>query len=166
VTDNIIVMPGSACFDLRVLHDVARGFGWAIEMADDIRKVAGMQAHWRTTAVLFHREAFGSCSWLDALRLMRFALPEVRPVVCHGFSESIDWPALSDAGAFHSLWLPPKEDEVRRSLGFIWQAEQRRARSAEGDPLIGPARKICSSQRITRDPARGGRALVMAGATS
>jgi hypothetical protein len=38
-------MPGPACFDLKVLHDVARGFGWAIEIADDIRKVATMQAH-------------------------------------------------------------------------------------------------------------------------
>jgi hypothetical protein len=26
---------------------------------------------------------------------------------------------------FHSLWLPLKEDEVRRSLGFVWEAEKR-----------------------------------------
>jgi hypothetical protein len=164
--ENIILMPGPTCFNLGAVHGIAQGFGWTVETADDIHKLAAAQAHRRTTAILFHREAFGSCSWLDALRLMRLALPGVRPIACHGFSEPVDWPTLCDAGAFHSLWLPLKEDEVRRSLGFIWQAEKRRAESAEKNLLFVPARKAISAQRITQDPARGTHALAMACAAS
>jgi hypothetical protein len=81
--------------------------------------------------VLFHRDTFGSgYSWFETIRRLKLELPEVRLVACHGFAESIDWPALSEAGAFHSLWLPLKESEVRRSLGFVWEAERRSLESA------------------------------------
>jgi hypothetical protein len=123
MTDNIIVMPGQASFDFGAVQSVAGEFGWTVGIADDLREVAAAHAYLRTSAVLFHREAFGSNSWFDAVRLLKSVLPDVRPVVCHGFSESIDWPALCDAGAFHSLWLPLKENEVRRSFGFLWEAE-------------------------------------------
>jgi len=66
-----------------------------------------------------------SRAWVDAVRLLRLALPKARLVACHGFAESIDWPQLCDAGAFHALGLPLKENEVRRSLGFIAQALRR-----------------------------------------
>jgi hypothetical protein len=52
-------------------------------------------------------------------------------IACHGFAESIDWPELCDAGAFHTLWLPLKENEVRQSLGFVWGSEKRLAVCAE-----------------------------------
>jgi len=52
-------------------------------------------------------------------------LPEARLVACHGLAESIDWPELCDAGAFHALGLPLNEDEVRSSLGFIAQSLMR-----------------------------------------
>jgi hypothetical protein len=76
-------------------------------------------------------------------------------VVCHGFSEPIDWPALRDAGAFDALWLPLKEDEVRRSLGFVWEAEKRRGERT---------RKPDAPQRIAPAPVLEARARVMASA--
>jgi hypothetical protein len=120
MTGNIIVMPGSARLDLRTLQAVAGDFGWAVKVAGDMGEASEAQA------VLFHRDALGSgCSWVDAVRLLRRALPEARLVACHGFAEPIDWPELCDAGAFHALGLPLKENEVRRSLGFIAQALKR-----------------------------------------
>jgi hypothetical protein len=117
MTGNIIVMPGSARLDLHALQAVAGEFGWAVKLAGDMRDAAAAQA------VLFYRDALGpGCSWVDAVRRLRLALPEARLVACHGLAESIDWPELCDAGAFHALGLPLNENEVRRSLGFIAQA--------------------------------------------
>lgn len=164
MTDNIIVMPGLASFDLGAVHTAAGEFGWTVGIADDLCEVVAAQAHQRMSAVLFHRDAFGSNSWLDAVRLLKSALPDVRPVACHGFSESIDWPALCDAGAFHSLWLPLKENEVRRSFGFLWEAEKRVAEAADRVPMIVPTRKRSTPQRIRPAFAHGVRTRVMASA--
>jgi len=164
MTDNIIVMPGQALFDLGAVHTVAGEFGWTVGIADDLREVAAAHAHLRMSAVLFHRDAFGANSWIDAVRLLKSALPDVRPVACHGFSESIDWPALCDAGAFHSLWLPLMEDEVRRSFGFVWEAEKRLAAAADRVPMIVPARKRSTPQRIRPALAHGVRTRFMASA--
>jgi hypothetical protein len=123
---TILVMPGSARLDLRALRAVAREFGWAVQVAGDLRTAAETQADEKSDAVLFHRDAPGAgCSWLDAVRLLRLTLPEARLIACHGFAESINWPELCDAGAFHALGLPLNENEVRKSLGFLAQAVKR-----------------------------------------
>jgi hypothetical protein len=153
MTDHIIAMPGPACFDLGTLHAVAREFGWTVGVADDLRELAAAQPYRRPITVLFHRNAFGSCSWLDAVRLLRSALPEVRPVACHGFPEPIDWPALCDAGAFHALWLPLQENEVRRSFGFVWEAEKRLAAPATTQ-LIIPVQACGVRARVMAPAAR------------
>jgi hypothetical protein len=120
MTGNIIVMPGSARLDLQTLQAVAGDFGWAVKVAGDMGEAS------EAKAVLFHRDALGAgCSWLEAVRRLRLALPDVRLVACHGLAESIDWPELCDAGAFHALGLPLNENEVRKSLGFISQAVKR-----------------------------------------
>jgi hypothetical protein len=119
MAENIIVMPGSARLDLQALQAVAGEFGWAVRVTDDLHEAGSAQA------VLFHRDALGpGCSWLDAVRQLRLALPEVRLVACHGLWESIDWPVLCDAGAFHALGLPLRSNEVRQSLGFISSADK------------------------------------------
>lgn len=124
--ENLIVMQGSTRFDLPVLEHVAGEFGWAVKVINALSDVAG-QKEGTTAAVLFYRDACGpDCSWPDAIRLLSLALPGVRLVACHGFTEPLDWPKLCDAGAFHALWLPLKEDEVRQSLGFISEAQKKK----------------------------------------
>src|ERR1700683_2989710 len=119
MTGNILGVPGSAYLELQALQTVAREFGWAVTVAGDLRDAASAQA------VLFYRDALGPrCSWLEAVRLLRRALPDTRLIACHGFAEAIDWPELCDAGAFHALGLPLSASEVRRSLGFISEAER------------------------------------------
>ena len=120
MTGNLIVMPGSANLDLRALQAAAVEFGWTVRFVHDVREAA------LARAVLFYRDALGpGCSWLDAVRQFKLALPEARLIVCHGLAEVIDWPELCDAGAFHALGLPLSVNEVRKSLGFVLEAEKR-----------------------------------------
>ena len=146
--DNIIVMPGQVSFDLGAAHSLAGEFGWTVKLVEDLHEAVAGQAYRRTPAVLFHRDALGCKSWLDAVLLLKSALPDVLPVVCHGFSEPIDWSVLCDAGAFHSLWLPLKEIEVRQSFGFVWEAKKRLAEATYGVPMMVPVRKRSTPQRI------------------
>jgi hypothetical protein len=143
MTDNIIVMPGSTRPDLLALQTVAGEFGWVVDIAHDLGEIAEAQADRKTVAAFFHRDFLGrEYSWVEAIRRLRLTLPEVRVIACHGFAESIDWPELSDAGAFHALWLPLKENEVRQSLGFVWEAEKRLAACAEVPVKIAPVRRF------------------------
>lgn len=114
-------MVGPHQFDLNHANEIAAEFGWTVGAAPNVQCLA----KWRRkelSAVLFHRQALGSDCWLKALLLVRAALPEARLVVCHGFAESIDWPELCEAGAFHRLCLPFAKSELRQCLGFVWQA--------------------------------------------
>ena len=118
-----MVMPGSARLDLEALQMVAAEFGWAVRVADNLRDARSAQT------VLFHRDALGpGCSWLEAVRQLKLALPDARLVACYGLWESIDWPELCDAGAFHALGLPLRANEVRKSLGFISSAQKTKGR--------------------------------------
>ena len=142
MTDNLIVMPGLARLDLKALQTVAVEFGWTVNVVHDLPDLADAQADGKTAAVFFHREAFGSnCSWFEAVRLLKLVVPGVRLVACHGFQEPIDWPELCDAGAFHALWLPLKENEVRRSLGFISEAEKRKEPALVPLAILSPPRR-------------------------
>jgi hypothetical protein len=121
----LIVLPGLTEFHIPAVPAIASEFGWAVETATDLRHAVGIHADRGAAAVFFHREAFGQqCSWVDALSLLAAALPGARLIPCHGFSEQVDWDELSDAGAFHFLWLPLKENELRQCLGFVWQMMQ------------------------------------------
>jgi hypothetical protein len=143
---SIIVMPG---LDPSPLHAVAAEFGWEVQEGNPGDTVA-------PKALLLHRQAFGpGKSWLEVIRLCRFKFPEVRLIVCHGLPDSIDWPELSRTGAFHALSLPLKESELRQSLGFVWEAEQRLAAGAQKLLEIAPARTPNSARRTVHDRLRG-----------
>lgn len=125
MADNIIVMPGSARLDLSPLDAVAREFGWKVRTVEDAGEIAAVASRQNARGVLLCRNAFGSAtSWKEAIRQVRFAFPAVPVIALYGFSEPIGWSELSDAGAFHSLWLPLKKNEVRQSLGFLANAER------------------------------------------
>lgn len=91
-----------------------------MQIAHSVRDATSAQA------VLFHRDALGpECTWIEAVRKLKLTLPEARLIACHEFSEEINWPELSEAGAFHALGVPLRTNEVRQSLGFLSAAENR-----------------------------------------
>ena len=126
MASTIVVVPGLGDLDLTTLYGVAGDFGWIVQVAHDLRQTAELVAPLSTVALFATHDAVGAgFSWLEILGLLRRTLPDIRVVVCHGFGDAFDWPELSAAGAFHALRLPLHEDELRQSLGFIWEAEKR-----------------------------------------
>ncbi len=154
MANDVVFMPGSKQIQLSALQAAAKDFGWVVNVSRDVCKIAAAQASRKTVAVLFCCDTLGrGYSWIETIRLFRRALPEARLLPCHGFSEPIDWPELCDAGAFHALWLPLRENEVRQSLGFVWEAEERFARSlrrlsgiAAGSSSLGTIQRLPSGR--------------------
>ena len=111
MADHLIVMLGSVPLDLQVLRTVAGEFGWAVKVLGGVTDLRAAEATRATAAVLFHSNTFGPhCTWPDAVRLLKVALPHVRLVACQGFAEPPDWRELCAEGAFHGLCLPLKDD--------------------------------------------------------
>jgi DNA-binding NtrC family response regulator len=130
MASTIIVVPGLGQLDLTTLNSIAADFGWTVQVAHNLRQAAELVVSLSAVALFATHDAVGvGFSWLEIVRLLRRALPDVRLVVCHGFGDAFDWRELCDAGAFHALRLPLQEDELRQSLGFIWEAEKRLATS-------------------------------------
>jgi hypothetical protein len=148
--ETILVMPGQSQMDSSSLNVIAKEFEWSVVVAENLHEATAAQAHRKIVALLFHRDAFGpECLWTDAVRMIRCTLPDVRAVPCHGFSDAVDWPELCNAGAFHALWLPLKENEVRQSFGFVWNAEKQLANSAAGLPATDADRNLRAMQWMT-----------------
>jgi len=147
--ENIVLMPG-ADRDHQTLFAVAADFGWPVEVITDLSVIVAAQAQRKTAAIFFCHEALGpGYSRLETVRVISTALPHVRLVFCHGFSETIDWPELSEAGAFHELWLPLQENEVRLCLGFIRADGKRIAGSTTADVTdISTARSLKGAREV------------------
>lgn len=163
MSDNIAVMPGPGQVDLPLLRSVASEFGWTVKIAHGPREITAVDVRKRASVVLFHRETFGSgYSWGETIHRLKQELPAARLIACHGFAESVDWPALSEAGAFHSLWLPMKESEVRRSLGFVWEVNRRSRESASDlrEPVPIPNDDAMRFNRASDFRARDVRSMV------
>jgi hypothetical protein len=145
--ETVVLMPGSNRDTHRALHAVAADFGWTVDITNDLSAIVAAQKFRTTVAVFFAQDALGpDCSRIEQIRQLSRALPKARLVICRGFSESIDWTALSDGGAFHELWFPLQENEVRLCLGFVWESEKRMAtaRGATAVPPLPPARARAS----------------------
>jgi hypothetical protein len=121
----IVAIPGPIKMDVTLLSGLTSEFGWKLRIVDRIADVRASGPD-RAAAILFHNEAL-KCPWLEAVGRLRRAAPLARLVACHGFADGVEWAELRNAGVFHTLWLPFTESELRQSLGFIWQAEQRAA---------------------------------------
>ena len=156
MTENVILMTGADKDRHTILHAVAADFGWNVEVTSDLSAVAAAQANCMTAAVFFCQDAMGpNYSRLEMIRLIRAALPQARLVVCHGFSETIDWPELSDAGAFHELWLPLQENEVRLCLGFVREDQKRIAAGAVTDISTARTAKAIRDLEVLDDITAG-----------
>jgi hypothetical protein len=126
MADHLVLL-GPDQTDRELLRAVAAEFEW---------EVAPARGPDRVVAVLLQRDAFGpGISWPEAIRRCRRAIPDVRIITCHDFMEQIDWGELYDLGTFHAVRTLMKEEEVRQSLGFLWEAEQRAAALRQPIPI-------------------------------
>lgn len=131
-----VALLGEVNIELAVFGILAANFSWAVDRAATLCSLREMSATENVVAVLFDARNLG-VSWNDALESVLAAAPTALPIVCTGFSESVRWPELADAGAFHELLVPINEGEARRCLGFIWAAK--RGDQGEPDPAPGNA---------------------------
>lgn len=124
MTSRTVVLAGSLPVERLNLEGIVTEFGWSLREAGSLRCLAELNECHNIVTVLFCPASLG-LPWDQALRSILDAAPGALPILCHGFSEAIDWPRAAEAGAFHSLLLPLNLQEVRQSLGFVWSAKSR-----------------------------------------
>jgi hypothetical protein len=120
---GIVVLAGIP-IEQRALDPLISEFDWFLKKADSLRCLPELNSRHNLVAVLFSPKLL-VLSWDEALRSVLEAAPRALPILCHGFAETIDWPRVAEAGAFHSLLLPLSLPEVRQSLGFVRAANGR-----------------------------------------
>jgi hypothetical protein len=110
----------------------ARAFGWNTLTLKTLASVEKLPLD-TVAAILFDRAAAGG-SWPEAASRLRRIAPGIPLIACHHITEKLDWPAVSDAGAFHGVRVPLNEDELRQSFGYVWAAMQRDAAPVPARP--------------------------------
>jgi hypothetical protein len=112
-------LPAASVLDRLVVE-----FGWTLEKAASFEALRQPNIQRDAVAVLFEATMWG-LGWHEALRMVVDAAPAVCPILCHRLSDTLNWPELSVAGAFHALAIPFRESEAKQSLGFVWAAKSR-----------------------------------------
>ena len=125
MNQEVVVVLGNLAAGRAAIDPLAQGFGWSVEPAQDLKQLRTLATEQRVVAVLLDARALGM-SWEHALDAVRCIVPRALTIVCHRFSEAIEWPELADAGAFHALPVPFDSAEVRQSLGYVAAAMQNR----------------------------------------
>ena len=118
-----IVFLGDVSDECFALGEIARSFGWSLETVRDLAQLRTVGWQRDVVAVLFDPGTLAA-SASHALQLVRNAAPDALQIVCQRFSDSIPWPDLASAGAFHALRRPLSPSEFRVSLGFAFDATQ------------------------------------------
>ena len=125
MTQRTVVLLSKSALNTAPLVRLVQEFGWTLEIAPALNEIRDGAAG-RPVAILCDAESLG-LSWRDALRTIREIDSQALLIVCHRFSDVVNWSELADAGAFHALALPLDLGEVRQSLAFIWAAGLRDA---------------------------------------
>lgn len=117
-----VIVLGTAPLEDRILPGVAREYGWSLKRVRDVRSLQNISEQYEIVAVLFQADE-SQMTPGDMIGAIRAAAPGARPILCHRFADSIPWPAMAAAGAFHSLLVPFAVPEVRQSFGFVWAGQ-------------------------------------------
>jgi len=137
-----VCLLGSPAHEGLPMDTLAAEYGSSFKHARNLDQLCEVGIENNIVAVLIDSDSLG-ISTKRALESVLDVLPKVLPIVCHKASETIHWSELVDAGAFHALLLPLCASEVRQSLGFVWEAQQRRRTRV----LVLPSRPVASSRR-------------------
>ena len=121
---EIVVIFGNISVENLELDSLVAQFGCSFRKVTSFDELRDLCIHEPVAVVLIDRNTL-KISWNEALGVLRKAASTALPIVCHRFSERIDWPVLAEAGAYHALLLPLNSGEVRQSLGFALAAKKR-----------------------------------------
>src|ERR1022692_3236845 len=80
-------------------------FEWSREDTLTLEGLADICSRQDVVAVLID-PAVLELPWKRAILSVQEAAPRALPILCHRFSNAIDWTEASTAGAFHLLGLP------------------------------------------------------------
>ena len=119
---GIVALVGDLHIDRQALDLIAAEFHWSVKQFRTICELTLANDN-NLMAVLFDPKNL-SLPQERALRVILEAAPGALPILCHRFSEVVDWPQLAEAGAFHSLRFPLDLREARQTLGFVWGARR------------------------------------------
>lgn len=140
-----VVLLGNLPFETPALNRLVPEFGWSLETASDLCQLRNIAAVRRPVAILLDAHTLGMPCKM-ALEAVREVDPSALLIVCHRFSDDLNWHELAQAGAFHALALPFNLSEVRQSLAFVWAA---RFRSASNVLMMPRAATATSDDRST-----------------
>jgi hypothetical protein len=104
--------------------DVGRHVGWAVRQERTVDALRELNGHYNVAGVFVDCPNDGLC---DVLRLKRIqaAAPDACLVVCRPLQ--LMKTTESDAvGAFHAIGRPLDPQELRQSVGFVWESWSRR----------------------------------------
>jgi DNA-binding NtrC family response regulator len=147
MSNGIVVLLGSLRLDRPAMDHLVSVFGYSVQEVSTLRHLENLGD--TLVAVFFSPQAMGlECD--EALQHVLTAAPGALPIVCHGFSETLDWPRLVDAGAFHSLPMPFSAAEIRQTLGFVWAAKSQVKSHSEAAQAPAPGNSAAGS-----NPAAG-----------
>jgi DNA-binding NtrC family response regulator len=146
-----VVLVGNLPLETAALKAVVQEFGWSLETAGDLAELRNSLVVRNPVAIFLDANGLG-LSWQAALNSVLGVDSRALLILCHRFSDPVDWPKLAAAGAFHAVALPFDPNEVRQSLVFVGSARVRRA-----DNLLpmGRIHGVASVDRQTRSIAVG-----------
>ena len=123
---GIVALVGDLHIDRQALDLIAAEFHWSLKQFRTIYELAQANVDNNLIAVFFDPRSL-SLPQERAVRVILEAAPGTLPILCHRFAEVVDWPQLTEAGAFHSLRFPLDLREARQTLGFVWEARRHSA---------------------------------------
>jgi DNA-binding NtrC family response regulator len=124
MTQRSVVLLGSLPTETPEIKSLAEEFGWRLDTAADLDQLRSLIAVRNPVAILLDPNDLG-LSWDAALNSVQEIDSRPYLILCHRFSDVVDWPKLAEAGAFHALARPLDPNEVRQSLAFVWSAALR-----------------------------------------
>ena len=120
-----IVVIGNMTNGHPLLESVFLEFEWSTEATSTLDGLADIYSRSDVLAVLMDPAAL-DLPWRQALAAVQRTAPRALPILCHRFSDAVDWTEAANAGAFNLLGLPLNVSELRQSLGFVWAEKNKR----------------------------------------
>ena len=141
MAQEAIAVLGNPTNGRAAMESLLAEFEWSVENILTVDGLAEVCTRRDVVAVLVD-PAVLELSWQRALAAVQAVAPRALPILCDRFSSAIDWSEASSAGAFHMLSLPLDLGELRQSLGFVWEAEERLPKRASAFLSPSPCARL------------------------